>query len=149
MSAPEPPPCRHRGPAFAPGQYTCSSPKLVIPGGIVTAEVCRTHCPFVDHPDPVPRAPASGVGFRHTAPADLRPRAAARRPVAVRPRPERLAVAMITAPRAVRTVERSLTEVRRAGFGQTVYLFQEPGTGVAPRPGVELFTNPERLGVGE
>ena len=42
------PACRHRGAEFAPGRWTCSSPRLVVPKG-VTADLCRTVCPYVDH----------------------------------------------------------------------------------------------------
>ncbi|HQX50727.1 MAG TPA: hypothetical protein PLR25_12515 [Planctomycetaceae bacterium] len=45
--------CRHRGSEFAPGRWPCSSPRLVVPKG-VTADLCRSVCPYVDHGvDPV------------------------------------------------------------------------------------------------
>jgi hypothetical protein len=58
-----------------------------------------------------------------------------------------LAIAMISAPRRVRTVERSLQELRRGGFDQTIHVFQEPGTHVAPASRVQLHTNPRQRGM--
>ncbi len=130
--------CRHRGEQFTPGQWVCSSPRLVIPGGIVTAEVCRHECPYADHDDDLPPGCLPSDAAEETAQAAT--------PLAVAADPESIAVAMITAPRPVPTVERSLHELRRAGFAQTICVFEEPGTDLALRPGVRLFSNAERLG---
>ena len=43
------PKCRHRGSQVAPGRWFCDSTKLVIPGRVVTADICRSMCPYVDH----------------------------------------------------------------------------------------------------
>lgn len=45
---PQLPACRHRGPEFAPGRCSCYSPRLLLPLG-TDAELCRCHCPYVDH----------------------------------------------------------------------------------------------------
>jgi hypothetical protein len=124
------PPCRHRGDEFAPGKWTCSSPKVIAPARIVTADVCSTICPYVDHP----LAPASRAAGGIAA-------------IRVRPRPRRLAIGMVTAPRHVRTVEQSLAELRRAGFRQTIHLFEEPRTRVARRRGVAIKTHRRRMGL--
>ena len=124
------PPCRHRGDEFAPGQWTCSSPKVVAPARIVTARVCSTICPYVDHPlEAAPRKPDGAAAVR----VGLRPRM--------------LALGMVTAPRHVPTVQQSLAELRRAGFRQTVHLFAEPRTRVARRTGVAIKTHRRRLGL--
>jgi GT2 family glycosyltransferase len=141
MSTPAPPACRHRGEQFAPGHWVCSSPKVVVPGGIVTADVCRHQCPYVDHADD-PRFTAPACAN----PSELGPYPTLPAPVAVAADPGLLAVAMITAPRPVPTAERSLFELRRAGFGQTAHVFEEPGTDLPLRPGVRLFANSHRLG---
>lgn len=59
----------------------------------------------------------------------------------------RIAVAMTSAPRPRPTVQRTLAELRRAGFDQTIHLFQEPGTGRTRAPGVKTYTNRTRLGL--
>ena len=60
------PSCRHRGAEFAPGRWTCGSPRLVVPKG-VTEELCCKVCPYVDHdatPPPTPATrPPAGCGF--------------------------------------------------------------------------------------
>ncbi len=58
-----------------------------------------------------------------------------------------VAIAVISAPRPQRTVERTLAELRRAGFSQTIHVMQEPGTDVEPAPGVLVHTNATRLGL--
>ena len=54
---------------------------------------------------------------------------------------------MISAPRSMRTVERTLAELRRGGFLGVIHVFQEPGTGIVPAPGVVVHTNSRRLGM--
>lgn len=45
------PECRHRGEELLPGRWRCTSPRLVLPTGLVSAETCRSRCPYVDHAD--------------------------------------------------------------------------------------------------
>ena len=139
------PPCRHRGPALLPDRWSCHSTKLVIPGIGVTREMCATVCPYVDHePDRrlermlrhVPLADDSGLCSRW--PHDRLP---------VTPQPNCLAIAMLSAPRPVCTVDNSLHELRCAGFTQPVRVFAEPGTVVAPAPHVSVSVNSRRLGI--
>src|SRR5947208_628467 len=118
------PPCRHRGAALGPGLWRCCSPKVVAPRG-VTPEMCASRCAYVDHADDprfpaLPGAAAWFLGAAGPGPVEPVPRS-------VRPRPELLALAMITAPRERPTLARSLRELRRAGFPQDVQLFAEPG----------------------
>src|SRR5262245_56367129 len=124
------PPCRHRGAEFAPGKWTCSSSKVIAPARIVTAHVCSTICPYVDHE-------LDGVSERDAPITAVR----------VRPRRRLLAVGMVTAPRHVRTVEQSLAELRRAGFAQRVHVFQEPRTNLVARAGLRIKTHRRRLGL--
>jgi hypothetical protein len=58
-----------------------------------------------------------------------------------------LALAMISAPRPQPTWERSLAELRRGGFHQTVHIFQEPATGIRPGLGIVVHSNRRRLGI--
>jgi hypothetical protein len=44
------PDCRHRGAEFAPGRWSCYSPRLLLPLG-TDADLCRGQCPYVDHAD--------------------------------------------------------------------------------------------------
>lgn len=48
MNAIELPICRQRGSEFFPDRWMCRSPRVVAPQG-VTAELCRTACPYRDH----------------------------------------------------------------------------------------------------
>jgi len=135
------PECRHRGDEIRPGQWACGSPKLVVLHGSVTAEDCLA-CRYAERPcSPVQRGagqsrqPAVGDGF-----------STAVCPQEVILRPAMLAIAMITAPRSVRTVDASLAAVRRGGFAQTIDVFAEPGVDLAPHPGVKIHANPTRLG---
>src|SRR5262245_17389135 len=137
MSEASLPVCRYRGSPVGDGQWVCNSPKLVAPAGLVAADVCRHVCPFVDH----------GV-------ADVGEPSGARRaqiqlnpPVQVILRPECLEIALITAPRPVRTVDRSIQELRQAGFTQEIQVFAEPDSRVEPQPGLQVRTNAQRLGL--
>lgn len=58
-----------------------------------------------------------------------------------------VAIAVISAPRPQRTVETTLKELRRAGFSQTIHVFEEPETNVASAPGIMIHTNATRLGL--
>jgi Glycosyltransferase sugar-binding region containing DXD motif len=146
MNAPDLPPCRHRGPQISPGLWTCSSPKLITPAGIVESDVCRHECPYVDHDDE-PGLSSGTEGTELLGHLTVKPRPFESAPVAVVPKSGLLSIAMITAPRPARTVERSLTELRRAGFLQTIHVFEEPETDVAPRDGIVVETNPARRGL--
>src|SRR5262249_16082427 len=53
----------------------------------------------------------------------------------------------ITAPRPARTVDRSIHELRQAGFMQDIQLFAEPGATVEPQPGLHVHINTERKGL--
>ncbi len=135
------PQCRHRGAEIRRGQWACSSPKLVVLHGSVTADDCLA-CRYADHPGG-PLQPGAG---RLPKPAGGDRLATALPPREVVLRPELLAIAMITAPRSVRTVDGSLAAVRRGGFSQTIDVFAEPDADLAPQPGVTIHANPARLG---
>jgi hypothetical protein len=135
------PKCRHRGDEIRRGQWACCSPKLVVLHGSVTAEDCLA-CRYADRPySPV----QPGVG-RSRQPAIGNPFATAVCRQEVILRPAMLAIAMITAPRSVRTVDASLAAVRRGGFSQTIDIFAEPGVELAPQRDVKVHVNPTRLG---
>src|SRR4051812_26084833 len=106
--SPTPPTCRHRGLECGADRWACHSPKLVIPGGLVSARDCAELCPFVDHPTdghvigdgywPEGHGPAHGV-----LPGEARDR------VFVDPAgSEDVAVAVLTAPRVIATLGRTL-----------------------------------------
>jgi GT2 family glycosyltransferase len=97
-------------------------------GGIVTAEICRDHCPHVNH-DPAPGAQ------RPVEP-----------PVTVAYQPSLVSIAMVTAPRPVSTLQRSISELRQAGFPQTVHLFAEPGSTAVAGNDVVTHANDKPLG---
>lgn len=48
------PGCRWRGEQLEDGRYPCYSARLVLGDGTVAGEVCRTQCPYVNHPGPLP-----------------------------------------------------------------------------------------------
>ncbi len=52
---------------------------------------------------------------------------------------------MITAPRARRSLDHTLSELRRAGFTQPIHVFEEPGTGTGRQAGVVVHTNRRKL----
>ncbi|MDX1948720.1 MAG: glycosyltransferase family 2 protein [Pirellulaceae bacterium] len=54
---------------------------------------------------------------------------------------------MTSAPRTFRTVERSLLDLRRAGFSQPIHLFEEPGAAAKLLPGVFRHRNRRQLGM--
>ncbi|MBC8875611.1 MAG: glycosyltransferase [Planctomycetes bacterium] len=70
-----------------------------------------------------------------------------KQPLPVAAQPDAWAIGMVSAPRPERTVENSLAELRRAGFSETIHLFEEPGTHTASMPGVLVHTNTRRRGV--
>ena len=117
------PTCRHRGRRLAADAWECRCPDLVLPTGAVSSVDCALLCHCPDREDR--RQPAVLVDG---------------------PRCE-ISLAVLTAPRAVRTVERTLRELRRGGFEQTIYVFQEPGAGVVPQAGLRVTTNPVALGL--
>src|SRR6185503_4160137 len=43
--------------------------------------------------------------------------------------------------------EGTISELRRGGFTSEIHVFQEPGTGIVPGPGVVVHTNLRRLGM--
>jgi glycosyltransferase involved in cell wall biosynthesis len=133
------PQCRHRGEEVRRGQWTCRSPKLVLVHGLVRAEDCLA-CLYADHPsDPLPPEwGARETGGDRPAPAGP--------PKEVILRPEMLAIAMITAPRSLRTVDASLEELRHGGFSQKIDVFAEPGADLPPLPGVTVHRNAATLG---
>jgi hypothetical protein len=124
------PACRHRGAELLLDQWMCRSTRLVLRTGLVSGEMCRTACPYVDHePD---------------APARTEPDAPG---VTVGCDPNLLAVGVITAPRPVPTLPQTLAELRRAGFCQDLRVFAEPDALVPEHPRVAVVRNPVRLGV--
>lgn len=62
---------------------------------------------------------------------------------------EALAVAVITAPRMLPTLERTLDSLREGGFNQTIHVFAEPDTLPVgwSLPRIRLHQNSERLGL--
>ncbi len=139
------PQCRHRGGELRFDEWLCASPKIVALGGAVRAADCRA-CHCVDHP-------TAGADFPlliHASLLEIDCDGAvdAARPAVyeVELRPASLAIAMIAAPRSRPTVDRSLASLRRGGFTQSIEVFAEPGTDVAPASGVIIHENPSRLG---
>lgn len=130
MSAPGLPACRHRGAELVPGGWACRSTRLVLRTGLVSAETCRSRCPYVDHPPDEPE---------RTEPD--------RPGLAVAPDPLPLAIGVITAPRPIPTLPQTLAELRRGGFTQPVHVFAEPFAPVPDAPGVVAHRNPTRLGM--
>lgn len=143
------PVCRHRSGPIGPGIWRCASPKVVTPGNSVTSEMCAGSCPYVDH-ETDPRFPMFSGGGLRFLPGNVarkdHPNTTKR--VSVDVRPELFAIGMLTAPRPVSTVMNSLSELRKAGFGQQVHLFAEPGSDLQNlSSGVSLFTNTHLRGV--
>ncbi len=68
-------------------------------------------------------------------------------PITVAPNDAPLAIAMTAAPRPRPRVERSVAQLRQAGFAETIHLFAEPATVVASAAGVVPHVNARRLGV--
>ena len=137
------PHCRHRGLEVQPLHWTCNSDKLDILGGVVTEEVCRQHCPFVDHPD----ENQSTIVTADSGPAvHARSAVDKNRAIPIAHDPSLLSIAMITAPRPVKTVERSIAELRKARFPQRVHLFAEPDVDLAVDSTVEIRSNLHKLG---
>jgi hypothetical protein len=130
MDSPAIPACRHRGEETGHERWVCRSPRIFAPLGYVSGRTCRFLCPYVDH---------DGDGAKAVEAADG--------PIRVAARPELFALAMITAPRRVPTMDRSVAELRRGGFAQRLRVFAEPGSVVAASPGVEIVRNPIRLGM--
>ncbi len=65
MNSHELPRCQHRGPEFYPGRWMCRSPRVVSFQG-VTADLCRTMCPYRDHEGQLllnGNASVSGTGY--------------------------------------------------------------------------------------
>jgi hypothetical protein len=123
------PPCPHRGASVGLDRWECSAPQLIVPRGWVESRTCRDLCPLVDRtPHDLPLAEPTAAPL-------------------IRPLPgsDQLAIAMIGAPRPRPTIRRTLREMRRAGFTQPIYVFEEPGTRTQRRPGVVIHTNPRRL----
>jgi hypothetical protein len=44
------PPCSHRGEQLGEDRWPCTAPSLVVPGGVVSADVCCRLCPLVKRP---------------------------------------------------------------------------------------------------
>lgn len=58
-----------------------------------------------------------------------------------------LAIGMVTAPRPQPLADRTLSELRRAGFVQTIHVFAEPESRVTPQSNVVLHRHARRLGM--
>ena len=130
MSAPILPACRHRGAELLPDQWQCHSNRLVLRTGLVSGEMCRSRCPYVDHePDAPARAELDAPGL--TVECD----------------PRLVTIGVITAPRPVPTLPQTLAELRRASFPQPVHVFAEPTAPVPDVPDVFVHRNPMRLGL--
>ncbi len=137
--------CRHRGGELRPDEWLCASPRIVALGGTVRAADCRA-CHCIDHPTADADFPL--LIYAGLLEADCSGAVGAARPAAIEVelRPASLAIAMIAAPRSTATVDRSLASLRRGGFTQSIDLFAEPGTAVAPASGVTMHENSTRLG---
>lgn len=134
------PACRHRGAEGRDGVWRCDSPKVVAPGGLVSAHSCRVECAYVDHDDDpgFPRNQDSPLAFNRD-----------RLTILVDSRQTSLAMAMVTAPRSRPTVSHSLETIRSAGFTGDIHLFAEPGCGAELMnlsSTVVPHFNPHRLG---
>lgn len=130
------PECRFRGREVAHERWFCASPKLVIPGRVVAESYCRQQCQVADqgageYPD--------SVSF----PLPLPPQS----PRVVQPRLEQIGIGIVTAPRELPTLPTTLLELRRAGFLGVLHVFAEPGSSVAPHPGMVAHEHPTRLGL--
>ena len=137
------PQCRHRGLRISEDGWICSSTSIEVLGGIVTRGICRDQCPFIDHdvPDPVQHASRPKANRSSSVRGGVE---SAR--VAIDVDASQLAIGMLTAPRPVATLERSLVELRRAGFRQDVHVFAEPGTNA--RTGDDVFVHRNRAKLG-
>jgi hypothetical protein len=123
-----PPACRHRGEQLLPDRWLCFSSRLVLRTGLVSAETCRTRCPYVDHPaDPAAGPDAPGIEVALV--------------------PGLVAVGVTTAPRPMSTLPQTVAELRRAGFTQPTHVFAEPATPVPNDPGIVVHRNAARLGM--
>ncbi len=131
------PECRHRGCRTSSNQWVCDSPDVEVLGGIITGDICRDHCPHVDHPGhkPVERSPAC----THQA----QPPGG---PIAVVLDLAMVSVAMVTAPRPIGMVERSIAELRTAGFHQPIQLFADAGSPSNDLAGVVTHVSDHGLG---
>jgi GT2 family glycosyltransferase len=106
-------------------------------GGIVTADICRDLCPHVDH--------ATDESECLNSPTvDQAQSLGGQIPVALDP--ALVSIAMVTAPRPISTVERSIAELRRAGFCQPIRLFAEPRSPSVDLAGVMTHFNDRTLG---
>jgi glycosyltransferase involved in cell wall biosynthesis len=121
--------CRHRE-VQTGTHWVCRSPRLVIPGGLVTASDCLERCPFVDHELDNGEQPSFTEDRSIPVPADG----------------PTVAVALVSAPRAVNTLPRTILELRTAGFSQIIHVFGEPGTPTVALPEVEMHLNDSRRG---
>ncbi|MCC7422165.1 MAG: glycosyltransferase [Planctomycetaceae bacterium] len=68
-------------------------------------------------------------------------------PVIVAPSAHSIAVAVLTAPRRVATLNHTLRGLRRAGFGQPIHLFAEPGSPIPSDEGLVVTQRRSRLGL--
>jgi len=67
--------------------------------------------------------------------------------ITVDPAPALWVIGMTAAPRPQPRVERSIGQLRQAGFVEPVHIFAEPGTKVTPMADVFIHQNARRLGV--
>ena len=141
------PPCRHRGSQVANNRWVCHSPGVEVLGGIASGEMCLDLCPHIDHPVSLGKLDRDmdrpGV-MEGSNPNSARLELEA--PVKVIVQPSQLSIAMVTAPRPISTVERSLTELRHGGFTQRVHLFSEPGSSLLCQSDVVTHQHSKRLG---
>lgn len=128
------PECRHRGCRISSNQWVCDSPDVEVLGGIITGDICRDHCPHVDQPGhkSVERHPAC------TQPPKV--------PIAVALDSALVSVAMVTAPRPISMVERSIAELRAAGFCQPIQLFADAESPSNDSAGVVTHVSDRGLG---
>lgn len=144
------PPCRHRGSQVANNRWVCHSPGVEVLGGIASGEMCLDLCPHIDHPVSLGKLDRDmdrpGV-MEGSNPNSARLELEA--PVKVIVQPSQLSIAMVTVPRPISTVERSLTELRHGGFTQRVHLFSEPGSSLLCQSDVVTHQHSKRLVLGK
>lgn len=120
------PSCRYRGKELGNDRFECRSPHLHVPSHGVHVDDCRYRCPYVDFD-------------RDTATANVQ--------LAANPKDISIAVGILTAPRSTPTIHRTVHELRRAGFDQTLHVFAEPDADRPDDSKLLFHQNRQQLGL--
>lgn len=136
MTASPLPSCRMRGTEVSNDRWFCRSPHLVVPGRVVDGGYCRQACRVADV------GPVSGYLGDVSYPVPM-PEAAS---IEVARETSRIAIGVVTAPRAIPTLGNTLLELRRAGFHGEIRIFAEPSSIVPNHPGIRTDWNSTTLG---